>query len=74
MEPCRKKTAMGRKGVHEAACLLPLESMGLADTGFVVSLAWWGWYRRHLLQPPEDFGSPLFIETDTDQLAGVIVG
>ena len=62
-----------RKWSAEAASTLPQASALLLSAGFVVSLAGWGWYRRHLLQSLQDLGSPFLIQADTDQFPGVVL-
>ena len=53
--------------------MLPQESALLPCAGFVAGFRGWHWGSGTLLKPPEDLHSTLFIETDTDQLAGVII-
>jgi len=50
-----------RKWSAEAASTLPQALALLLSAGFVVSLAGWGWYRRHLLQSLQDLGSSCYV-------------
>ena len=57
----------------EAASLLPQASALLPYAGGVAGLRGWHWGSGTLLQPPEDLRSTLFVQADTDQLAGIVI-
>jgi hypothetical protein len=59
--------ALRGTGSAEAAALLPC-------AGFVAGLRrGWRWGSGKLLQSPEDLGRSLFVQADTDQLAGIVI-